>query len=225
MENRQRSAYPSYSDGSPFDGLPVGEVFRRIHEGRTWNYISNESVSGEGSTLQQTATLAAALPGLLRGLGVTSLLDLPCGDFNWMQQVDLQGFKYIGADIVAALVEKNNAQFASADRHFAQLDLLTDPLPACDLIFCRDCLVHLSFSDVMAALRNIKQCGITFLATTHFPEEAENQDIVTGGWRPLNFYKAPFAFPAPVGEINENCTEMDGMFADKSLTVWRVADL
>lgn len=165
------------------------------------------------------------LPGLLKKLGVHTLLDLPCGDFNWMQQVDLTGIRYLGADIVTVLVERNNARFANENRRFLHLNLLTDPLPVCDLIFCRDCLVHLSFADVQAALANIKRSGATYLATTHFHDEPENTDILTGGWRPLNFFKAPFHFPEPVAEINEQCTEMGGAFADKCVVVWRVAEI
>jgi hypothetical protein len=43
---------------------------------------------------------------LLRQFEIHSLLDLPCGDFNWMQHVDLQGIKYTGGDIVEALVAR-----------------------------------------------------------------------------------------------------------------------
>ena len=38
---------------------------------------------------------------------ITSVLDIPCGDFNWMQKVDLSNIEYIGADIVEELIKKN----------------------------------------------------------------------------------------------------------------------
>ncbi len=214
-----------YATQYPHEGKPVTDIFQQIHDSSAWNVVTTESVSGEGSTLAQTATLRAELPGLLRKLGVRSLLDLPCGDFNWMQHLDLTGIRYTGGDIVPALVERNQAQFGNKNRQFLHLNLLTDPLPAADLLFCRDCLVHLSLADVRAALDNIRRSDITYLATTHFHDEPENADILTGGWRPLNFFKAPFNFSAPVAEINENCTEMDGVFSDKCLVVWRVAEI
>lgn len=225
MQKRHQSSYPSYSDGTPFEGVGIGEVFRKIHDQRSWNYLSDESVSGEGSTLGQTASLSAALPALLRELGIKKLLDLPCGDFNWMQHVDLEGIHYTGADIVAALVDQHQAVFGNENRRFLQLNLVSDPLPPCDLIFCRDCLVHLSFADISAALQNIRRSGAIYFATTHFYDEPENKDIQTGGWRPLNFFLAPFLFPEPVAQINENCTEMDGAFADKCMSVWKIATI
>ncbi len=215
-----------YATDYPHQGKPLAEIFQQIHDSSAWNVVTTESVSGEGSTMEQTATLRAELPSLLQKLGVRTFLDLPCGDFNWMQHLDLTGIRYLGGDIVAALVERNNDRFGNEkNRQFLHLNLLADPLPACDLLFCRDCLVHLSLADVQAALANIRRSGITYLATTHFHDEPENTDILTGGWRPLNFFKAPFHFPEPLTEINEKCTEMDGAFADKCMVVWRLGEV
>ncbi len=222
---KSRASLFPYASGAAHQGQHAAEVFTHIHNSHEWNIKTAESVSGEGSTLEQTKVLAAELPALIKKLHVKTLLDIPCGDFNWMQHVDLSGIRYIGADIVEALVQKNNARFGDEHRQFRRLDLLTDPLPGCDLVFCRDCLVHLSLADVRAALENIKRSGATYLATTHFHEESENTDIPTGGWRPLNFFVPPFNFPGPVAEINEHCSEMDGAFADKCLVVWKISDL
>jgi len=60
-------------------------VFSQIHRNNLWG--EQESVSGNGSSLAATANLRQELPPLLAGLNVTSLLDAPCGDFNWMKEV------------------------------------------------------------------------------------------------------------------------------------------
>jgi len=162
----------NYATGDQHQGKPVAEVFQQIHDGSEWNVATTESVSGEGSTLAQTATLRSEMPSLLQKLGVSILLDLPCGDFNWMRHVDLTGIRYMGADIVPTIVERNQARFGSDNRQFLQLNLLTDPLPSADLLFCRDCLVHLSLANIQVALDNIRHSGITYLATTHFHNRA-----------------------------------------------------
>jgi hypothetical protein len=46
-----------------------------------------------------------------------------------------------------------------------------------------------------------------------------------GDWRLLNLEAAPFGFPPADAILNEECTEAGGAYADKSLGVWRVADL
>ena len=129
------------------------EVFTAIYRGNA--FLGKESVSGPGSDPHQTAVISAALPALFRELGITTLLDIPCGDFHWMRKLDLSAIDYMGAEIVRALVQENQARYASDKIRFQHLDLLQDSLPAVDLILCRDCLVHLPFADIKRALDNI----------------------------------------------------------------------
>src|SRR5207237_4692594 len=91
--------------------------------------------------------LRSGLPALLERIGVRTLPDLPCGDFAWMDRLDLKLDRYIGADIVGEIVERNAALFATTDGRvkFRKLNLLSDELPAAHAIRCRDCFVHLSF--------------------------------------------------------------------------------
>ncbi len=205
------------------EGLDLRERFAHIFRTNLWG--SEESISGSGSALEQTAAIRAQLPVLLRELKVASMLDLPCGDFGWMRAVDLSGVRYWGGDIVADLIERHQWEFGGTGRRFALLDLTRDPLPEVDLVFNRDCLVHLSSKHIWDAIKNLKSSGSRWLLTTTFPEHAENRDIEDGDWRLLNLERAPFHFPPPVAILNENCTEHGGAFADKSLGLWRIAEL
>lgn len=184
-----------------------------------------DSLSGVGSNLEQTRALRAALPGLLRDLGVRTLLDLPCGDFFWMRTVELGVERYIGGDLVPGLVARNQQLYGDGSREFVRLDLLRDPLPAVDAVFCRDCLVHLSHGQVHQALRNVRASGARYLLTTTYPRQPRNRNIATGEWRPLNLELAPFGFPPPLRLVNEESTESGGLYPDKSLGVWRVSDI
>ena len=65
----------------------------------------------------------------------------------------------------------------------------------------------------------------TYLLTTIYTDRSDNKDIVTGQWRPLNLLAAPFELPEPLECINEGSTERNGIYADKSLLLWRIADL
>lgn len=207
-----------------FAGLDLAQRFDLIHRTNLWG--ANGSTSGVGSELAATTTLRQGLSALLRRLEVRELLDLPCGDFTWMALMDLGGIRYCGADIVPELIAVNTARYAEPDRiSFLRLDLVTDPLPAADLILCRDCLVHLSFAHIDAALDNIRRSGARWLLTTTFLHLESNQDIEDGDWRPLNFQCAPFAFPEPEAVIVEECDEAGGDYADKALALWPVAQL
>lgn len=210
--------------------LNMEEVFKKIHQENHWG--DGESVSGQGSNSEQTATISVEVPKLLAELGIETLLDAPCGDFGWISKIDLPVKNYIGADIVPEVIAKHNEQNAplankikQTHYQFLVLDITKDTLPQADIMLCRDCLVHLSFADIDRFLENLKKSNIKYLLTTSFPDRTENQDIATGDWRTLNLEIAPFYFPKPLRVINENCTEGNGNYKDKSLILWEITDI
>jgi len=204
--------------------------FQRIFEENAWG--NSESVSGEGSNLARTAVVRAKLPGLLARYGVRSLLDAPCGDFYWMKEVDLRGvdydIDYIGVDIVPEIIARDVELYAGPHRRFLPGDLVDGTLPAADLILCRDCLVHLPYAETRRALETFRRSGATWLLTTTFTGPRENRDIALGDWRAINLERPPYNFPRPIDVINEESDEVDeelGAFPDKSLGLWRLADV
>ncbi len=199
------------------------EVFTEVYVKGLWG--TGESRSGNGSNLEQTATIREQLSTLVRSLGVNKLLDAPCGDFYWMKWVELGVDEYIGADIVEKLIEENRRRYEEPSRKFMVLDITEDEIPQVDLILCRDCLVHFSFRDISSTLENMKKSGSTYLLTTTFSGREKNEDIQTGDWQPLNLQRPPFNFPEPISLINENCTIRDGFYADKCLALWRISDI
>lgn len=185
----------------------------------------DESLSGPGSTLVQTATLRRHLPALLSTLGVRALLDAPCGDFNWMQHVSLDGIEYTGVDLLPEIIAANVARHGRPGRTFTTCDLLEEAAPAADCVLSRDFLVHLSFDEAHRALSNLRRSGARYLLATTFPGRRRNADTAGGEWRPLNLELPPFRFPPPDALINEGCTEAGGSFRDKSLGLWRLQEL
>lgn len=203
---------------------PASARFTRIY--REQGFGRANSASGPGSELDQTAVLQRELPGLLRELDVHSLLDIPCGDFHWMKQVNLAGVHYTGGDVVPDVVARNNELYGSSSRSFRRLDMTRDELPQVDAIFCRDCWVHLSLADSTKALRQAVRSGSKYLLATTFPTVDANADIITAmSWRPLNLQRPPFNLPPPIKLLNEQCTEHNGKYADKSIGVWKISDI
>lgn len=199
------------------------DVFTDIFKKNAWR--GRDSVSGRGSDVDQTRIITREIPTLLNALNTSTMLDIPCGDFHWMNGVDLKNIDYTGADIVKELIEKNNTKYTRRGIRFECLNLIKDKLPQVDVIFCRDCLVHLSFADIGLALGNICDSQSEYLLTTTFVDRKDNRDILTGRWRPLNLELAPFLFPKPIKIITEGCTEKSGTLSDKSLGLWKIADI
>lgn len=203
--------------------LELQERFERIYHTNLWS--DPETRSGTGSSLDSTRVLREKLPHALHKLETRILLDVPCGDFTWMDHVDLTGIQYIGGDIVRSIIEANNETNAGKGRSFVELDLTHDTLPDADVLLCRDCLVHLSYANIALVFANIRRSNLRFLLTTSFPGRGDNADVEDGDWRPLDLEAPPFFFPEPLLTIVEECHEEGGSYADKSLCAWRVTDI
>jgi hypothetical protein len=198
-------------------------VFTQIYRSNAFG--GQESVSGSGSDSPQTRLVAFELPRLMHDLQIATMLDIPCGDFHWMRSVDLDGIDYVGADIVKDLIRRNTDQFARVGVRFKSLNLIADELPRVDMVLCRDCLVHFSYSDIFSALTNICSSESEYLLTTTFPVTRDNRDIVTGEWRAISLEHAPFGLPAALRLMNEGCTQYGGKYEDKALGLWKIADI
>jgi hypothetical protein len=199
------------------------EIFTSYARLNKWG--DKDSLSGKGSNLETTAQLRAILPALLKELGANSLLDVPCGDFFWMQHVDLTGIDYLGGDIVPDLVKASAQAHTRPGIAFQVVDLISGPVPMADVILVRDCLVHLSNAHVQRALANIARSGGNWLLTTTFPDTATNADIATGEWRPIDLTRPPFNLPPPLRLVAEGQSHLKGQWADKMLGLWRIPDL
>ena len=209
--------------------MELANIFYQKYIQNSWK--SKESVSGTGSELEITKVLREGLKTLVDKYNIKSMLDAPCGDFNWMKEFDLSNIEYIGADIIYQLIEENKNKYGL---DFRVLDVTNDILPKVDLILVRDCLVHLSNENIFNFLTNLKNSKIKYLLVTSFTDKdlghewrksVINSDIPNGGWRPINLEDAPFNIKSPLDVINENCTEDYPNYTDKSLLLYDVEKL
>ena len=175
-------------------------VFTRIYKDNLWG--SPDSRSGVGSTSDATAAVVESLPGLWKRYEVRSMVDAPCGDCSWMSRIAPALDSYVGIDIVPPLIEENQRRYPRL--RFRCADLTRDPLPAADAIHCRDCFQHLPTRLILSALRNFEASGARWLLLTTNADVQAYEDVVIGGFRPINFLLPPFNFPPPVAEIPED---------------------
>ncbi|NTX65620.1 class I SAM-dependent methyltransferase [Myxococcus sp. CA051A] len=190
--------------------------FSRIYQHNFW--LDSESRSGPGSTLKATESIRRELPEVLRKAQARTMLDVPCGDFNWMQHVELDLEQYIGADIVPDLIALNQQRHGSERRQFIVRDLIQDDLPKVGLVMVRDLFIHLSYRNIFRALANLRRSGTEHLLATTHVGLSRNEDIVTGLWRPVNLRLAPFHFPEPIHLVED-------AHKGRHMGLWRFADL
>ena len=197
------------------DTKESAEIFAEMLSRNAWG--DEVSLSGAGSNLNYTRRLRADLEQFLRARSIISMLDAPCGDFVWMNEVSFPAqFDYIGGDIVSLLVDGLAQKYGSSARKFVKLDVTKDELPKVDLWLCRDCLIHLSNKDALSALRNFVRSDIKLLMTTTYDYGRVNTDISTGDFRVINLRRPPFSLPKPI----EMITDYVYPFPPRRLAIW-----
>lgn len=175
-------------------------------EGASEFYTQNlekdiESLSGQSSTLLSTYYLRENLKKIFKDKNIKSISDCPCGDWNWMRTVKLNGIEYTGYDILPEIIILNEQIFPEYD--FIIFDALEDILPKTDLIISKDFMTHLNDDLIYKALENFKKSGSRYLLATSYTTESPELPISGNwGWRQINmesygvtpdlkFYDAP----------------------------------
>lgn len=171
--------------------------------------------SGPGSTLANSKTYRLFLEEFIREHAIQSILDLGCGDFEIMSNVDLRLRRndgtfvpvyYTGVDVIDERIERNEAlalrQKKEGIMHFICDDVLTYLKSTWhqhhDLVIVKDVLQHWCNREIFEFFT---------LALGRWPHlmivncnygETVNRDIATGDWRALDLRADPFNLKADV---------------------------
>jgi SAM-dependent methyltransferase len=171
--------------------MDADEVFANIYATDEW-----KGGSGEGSTPEATAPYRRVLERALSARDVRTVTDVGCGDWQFSGRVNWQGVRYVGVDVVPAMLA-HNREIAPAGFDFVCADARTAALPAADLLVVKDVLQHWPRADVQGFLaRNRPRYRYLLLtndvASVHCPPELQNSEIALGAWRTIDLERAPF---------------------------------
>ena len=202
----------------------MSTVFSRIYRRNGWN--GGESLSGPGSGTAPTRHVATWLTGLVDELGVTSVLDIGCGDCTW--QPALPG--YLGVDVAPEAIARAKARHP--DRRFAVVDAKRGlPAGRWDLVLVRDVFQHLSFADGFALMRAIGRAEPRYLVASTYTGPSErhadpvNRDIRTGDCYCNDLTAPPWSLPQPMKRCPDGWDyETGDVVRDRSkwLGLWRI---
>jgi hypothetical protein len=141
--------------------------------------INGASLNGPGSSIEYTKGLRENLPRLLRHYRVGTVLDAPCGDWTWMQTVDISFLhSYIGMDSSERIIHRNQMTYMNwRNVTFVHTNLLKKRrFPKVDLILCRDFLAHLPNEYISAMLEKFAGSGSTYLLASNYPGSSNKFD-------------------------------------------------
>lgn len=168
-------------------------VFKKIYREGLWG---EKWSSGAGSFAESSYPYLALLQNFLKEKRIKTVVEIGCGDWELSRHIDWSGVDYLGIDVVPELIQRNRALYERAHIHFQSADAIRYPLPAADLILCKDVLQHLSNSDVALLLKKLEPAPYCLITNDVDPlsESSYNPDIETGGYRPIDITMPPFLY-------------------------------
>lgn len=213
-------------------------VFSDIYENFGF-YGSHESRSGGGSTLHSTEMIREEITKLVIDRGIKSVVDFPCGDFNWMKEIVDNFEEYTGCDIVPKCIDDNRSKYPNYN--FKCLNLIKDTIPLGDLLIVRDVIGHQPLKTGLQMIENILSSNCKYLLSTTWAKktdtgdyvpcqpgevESENEGCAYGRFYPVNLMGNPFNFPEPELYIEERTDVVgydNGM--RKTLALWDISKI
>jgi SAM-dependent methyltransferase len=155
------------------------EIFGRLYSEEGWD----ENLWG--STMEATRPLRAFLEQFVVEHQVRSVLDVGCGMTSYAHAVDWKGARYLGVDVVPAVVAASRARYPGAE--FVEGDARRlDAWAGFDLLLIKDVLQHWSLENVRAFLAQPALPSFKHVLVVNCDDERGNTDIADGDWQPLN---------------------------------------
>tara|TARA_Y100000590_G_scaffold251042_1_gene281941 strand:- start:1262 stop:1969 length:708 start_codon:yes stop_codon:yes gene_type:complete len=175
-------------------------IFYLIYKSNHWRSykkpIKDESVSGLGSDLKITKKLIVDLNNFIISNNIASILDIGCGDFNWMKHIvkNNSNIKYLGIDIVKDIINKNNKLYSNLNVNFKCDDVLNYKFSFnYDLVLFRDFFIHIKNEDIVNMIDKIKLNNCKYFAINNFPKIKKNTNVKGyGHHRLINIEINPF---------------------------------
>jgi len=192
----------------PIDKLKLKKkVFTSIYKSKHWVQDEdilpkdNISVSGHGSNTntEQFHNLSNNFNKILDQHNIKSILDIPCGDFLWMNEIiKNRKINYLGIDIVDELIEENIKKYQKDNITFKTHDITNFPFREnFDLILIRDLFIHINNSDISKIINNLKNGNFKYLALNSY-NNTNNEDVTIGKHRKVNLLIEPFNLSEPL---------------------------
>jgi hypothetical protein len=145
-------------------------IFGNIYENRLWGVGSDRDApfySGIGSYDPSVVQYVSLVIDVINRYDIRNVMEIGCGDFAVASQYVGKCQKYLGIEVVRALVEHNQRTYGTKVVSFLFVDASRTKLPPCDLCIIRQVLQHLSNKDIINIFSNIAAKYI--LVTEHLP--------------------------------------------------------
>lgn len=170
----------------------MNQRFEDIYATNEWQHGS-----GEGSLAEHTQGYVAFLERFLQERGITSVVEMGCGDWQFSKDVQWGRASYQGFDVVQSVIAANQARHAREGVSFHFYSGEPAELPEAELLIVKDVLQHLSDRAVADFLPHISRYRYALLTNCVNPRgPTVHRDIADGDFRYLDLRLSPFKLQA-----------------------------
>lgn len=166
------------------------QVFDEVYKNGIWGKNESDSIgtSGFGSDPKNAKIYINFLQTILSILPIKTILDIGCGDFQIMSQINLDPFLYTGIDASSIIIEKNRSKYQKENIIFKQGDIMSSEIPFVDLIIIKDVLQHLPNDFLPKIWDKINKKAKFIVITEDYigGNTPLNGEIEIGHYRPLD---------------------------------------
>jgi len=182
--------------------MNLTSIFENIYENKKWGInFANMGSSGPGSHISQVKEYMLILQEFLDNNNVKSVIDIGCGDFQFMRHMNLKNVQYTGIDCVEKLIIFNKKHFEKENITFLHRELSEHEFDFAELYLIKDVLQHLS-NDIICDFLDyivIQKLAKYIIITNCSNQDFDNQDVESiGQTRPLNAKLFPLKKYNPV---------------------------
>lgn len=167
------------------------KTFDNIYSNKLWGENKEgKGNSGSGSLISTTTEYRYLLEQFIKDNDIKSIVDLGCGDWEWMREFDLGDIRYTGIDVSSIVIENNNKLYSTNNIKFINGDAnnITEEV---DLIVIKDVLQHLPLDIIKDTLNIVKTKCKYSLITNDYSKKC-NKNIPIGSWTAIDLTRPPF---------------------------------
>tara|TARA_R110000772_G_scaffold2410_1_gene8312 strand:+ start:34647 stop:35249 length:603 start_codon:yes stop_codon:yes gene_type:complete len=180
-------------------------IFSEIYDKKAW-----VEGSGPGSTIEYCIPLIVFLSGYIKENNIKSMVDIGCGDIQWMSNIfNNLNISYTGIDVVDNVININKGNYPNET--FICADIFTmdiGDIPDSDMYFMKDVLQHWTNDMIQTWLDRFfeEKPNAHFLTINcdldnilkFMPEHSHDRELKVGEFSPLNKNKYPLSNYKPI---------------------------
>jgi SAM-dependent methyltransferase len=192
----------------PASSAERAAIFADVYENNQWGRSPTGARYYSDSPPEASGAYSAFVSAFIAEQGVTSVVDLCCGDHEAASNIDLGIATYIGVDIYPDLIAFDQERHGDERRRFVCADVVEDDLPPGQLALVALALYIMSFDDIGKVLAKLGAYELVLITDGQppvAPEDRRNIDKPTDKYTRQDYFGnglwlelPPFSLPVEV---------------------------